>query len=111
VTFLFSRLTKLITLFGLFLATLVIIGCEQKPKLGEITYQGTCVNCHALGINGAPILGNKKMWGKRIPQGLPTLVEHASNGYGLMPAKGGNDALTEKEMQAAIEYMIAQVKD
>ncbi len=110
-TLLFSSLSQKLMPICLLVTILVTIGCEQKPTLGEVTYQETCVNCHALGINGAPILGNKKMWGKRLPQGLPTLVEHASNGYGLMPAKGGNEALTEKEIQAAIEYMIAQIRD
>lgn len=90
---------------------LALSGCEKGPSLGETTYQGTCIACHAMGLNGAPIFGNKKQWGPRIAQGIPTLVEHASNGYGLMPAKGGNEALTTEEIQAAIEYMVSQVSD
>jgi cytochrome c5 len=50
------------------------------------------------------------MWAKRLPQGIPVLVEHASNGYGLMPAKGGNMALTEQEMTAAVTFMVSQVQ-
>jgi cytochrome c5 len=38
------------------------------------------------------------------------LVEHASQGYGLMPAKGGNMDLTDEEIEAAIRYMLAQVE-
>lgn len=99
-------LLALIVPFGLLLQ-----GCEKKPSLGEITYQGTCIKCHANGLNGAPIFGNKKMWSKRVGQGIPTLVEHATNGYGLMPAKGGNLDLTEEEISAAVNYMVSQAQD
>lgn len=89
----------------------VLSGCgNAELELGERVYTGTCKACHAGGINGAPILGNNKMWSKRAPQGLPTLVEHASNGYGLMPAKGGNTDLTEAEITAAIKFMLSQLE-
>ena len=41
-------------------------GCEKEPSLGEVTYLGTCKACHANGLNGAPIFGNKKMWGNEL---------------------------------------------
>ncbi len=90
---------------------LLMMGCEKEPSLGEVTYQGTCIKCHANGLNGAPIFGNKKMWSKRTPQGIPTLIEHATNGYGLMPAKGGNTELTDEEISAAVNYMVSQVNN
>lgn len=76
---------------------------------GEVVFKGTCKVCHAQGINGAPILGNANMWQERVKQGIPTLVEHASNGYGLMPAKGGNTKLTTEEITAAVTYMVEQL--
>ena len=92
-----------------------LLGCgakePEKPSNGELVFQGTCRVCHAQGINGAPIYGNKKMWGKRLPQGIPTLIEHATNGYGLMPAKGGNTDLTEQDISDAVHYMVAAVQD
>jgi cytochrome c5 len=92
-------------------AALGLTACgDPVMKLGEEVYNGTCIACHAQGLNGAPVFGNEKMWGKRIPQGIPTLVEHASNGYGLMPAKGGNMDLTTEEMTAAVTYMVAQIQ-
>ena len=101
-----------------FLIVLVsaLAGCGKEtqpaaPSPGEIVFNGTCKVCHAQGINGAPILGNKAMWAKRVPQGIPTLVEHASNGYGLMPAKGGNTALTQEDIQAAVTFMVSKVQD
>lgn len=93
-------------------AVALLAACSQEPEgpsPGELVYKGTCKVCHAQGINGAPIVGNKKMWGPRITQGIPALVEHASNGYGLMPAKGGNTDLTTEQITAAVEYMVGQV--
>ncbi|MBR9804907.1 cytochrome c5 family protein [bacterium] len=105
------------------LALLALTGCEQgagdststtpasaTPSIGETVFKRTCKVCHSQGINGAPIYGNAAMWSERITQGIPTLVEHASNGYGLMPAKGGNTALTEEEITAAVTYMVDAVK-
>lgn len=94
----------------------VFAGCAKKedapvaPSNGEIVFKGTCRVCHAQGINGAPIYGNKKMWGKRLPQGIPTLIEHATNGYGLMPAKGGNADLTSQDISDAVNYMVSAVQ-
>jgi cytochrome c5 len=108
----FRRLQmKAISLIGLVSVFACLSGCGDKTlALGEEVYKGTCIACHAQGINGAPILGNQKMWGKRLPQGIPVLVEHASNGYGLMPAKGGNTDLTKEQMTAAVTYMVSQVQ-
>ena len=77
---------------------------------GEQIVNSNCKACHASGLNGAPIIGNRKMWAKRLPQGVPTLVEHAVNGYGLMPAKGGNTALTDEQIAQAVEFMVYSVR-
>jgi len=93
-----------------FLLILTLSACRSDNgtlALGEEIVGGTCIKCHAAGINGAPILGNNKMWASRANQGIPTLVKHASEGYGLMPAKGGNTDLTEEDMTAAVSYMLS----
>jgi cytochrome c5 len=93
------------------------VGCGESakapvaPSSGEVIFMGTCRACHAQGINGAPIFGNKKMWAKRLPQGMPTLIEHATQGYGLMPAKGGNTDLSVEDISDAVNYMVAAVKE
>ena len=88
-------------------------GCAEpeppEPRVGEVVFSKTCKACHASGLNGAPIFGNSKMWEKRVVQGVPTLIEHATNGFGLMPAKGGNTALTDAEVAAAVNYMVEQI--
>lgn len=81
----------------------------KSPALaeGEAIVKANCRSCHLPGINGAPILGNTKMWGPRVTQGKAVLVQHAAEGYGLMPAKGGNDQLTKPEIELAVSYMLS----
>lgn len=78
---------------------------------GEGVYKAACVACHGAGIAGAPKSGDKAAWAARIAQGKPTLYEHAIKGYigkaGAMPAKGGNSALADADVQAAVDYMVA----
>lgn len=101
----------LVILFGLMLGACAREEPAPDPILakGETIYKGTCKACHAQAINGAPIPGNKKMWGKRAEQGIETLVQHAAEGYGLMPAKGGNESLTSEDLKAAITFMLSKL--
>jgi len=52
-------------------------------------------------------------WEPRLEQGVATLYDHAINGYtgsaGMMPARGGNPTLSDAEVQAAVDYMLAAV--
>ena len=79
---------------------------------GEQIYSMACMACHGAGIAGAPRTGDVGAWSERIAAGLDTLVSHAINGFqgtkGMMPAKGGNPSLSDAEVQAAVEYMVAQ---
>lgn len=81
---------------------------------GQRIYQSTCVACHGAGIAGAPKLGDNGLWAKRIAKGLDTLYASAINGVqgnaGVMPAKGGNPALNNAEIKAAVDYIVAQSK-
>ena len=76
---------------------------------GEQLYKSNCKVCHAQGINGAPIVGNAKMWAGRAGKGIPQLVANASNGFGLMPAKGGNDSLAESQIESVVTYMVSRI--
>jgi cytochrome c5 len=94
--------------------SVLMVACSSKdPDLerGEVVYTSACKVCHSQGINGAPVFGNNKNWAPRKVQGLDVLVEHASNGYGLMPAKGGRTELTEDDIRAAIKYMLAALDE
>lgn len=81
---------------------------------GQQVYQASCVACHDAGIAGAPKVGEKGQWAKRIAKGLDTLYASAVNGLqgsaGVMPAKGGNPALSDAEVKAAVDYMVVRSK-
>ena len=80
---------------------------------GKTIYDNLCTGCHTSGAGGAPKLDGAGM-GARAAQGLELLVKHAIEGYtgaaGVMPAKGGNPALTDEQVQAAVTYMVDQSK-
>ena len=81
---------------------------------GQQIYQATCVACHDAGIAGAPKLGDKSQWAKHIAKGVDALYASAVNGVqgsaGAMPPKGGNPALSDAEVRAAVDYMVARSK-
>jgi cytochrome c5 len=79
---------------------------------GESVYKKTCALCHAAGVAGAPMPGNKDEWAPRIAQGKDTLYKHALEGFtgakGMMPPRGGGASLTDDEVKAAVDYMVAK---
>jgi len=75
---------------------------------GEKIYTATCVACHGAGVLGAPKFGDKAMWGPRIAQGIDTLHTHALDGIRMMPPRGGNAALKDDEVKAAVDYMVSK---
>lgn len=94
--------------FALLALTLALPSGAAFAHSGKMVYEQTCRTCHATGVMGAPKLGNKDDWAPRIAQGKKTLYEHADYGYKNMPAHGGNDDLSEKDIEVAIDYMVEQ---
>lgn len=89
-------------------ATVVLAGCGQSgPHPGQATWEANCAVCHKTGLAGAPMFGNAKAWSKRIARGKESLYQHALEGWGDMPARGGNAALTDEEVKQAVDYMVA----
>ncbi|MEO6065435.1 MAG: c-type cytochrome [Lysobacterales bacterium] len=76
---------------------------------GSVIYASLCQACHATGAGGAPKL-EKALWSPRMAQGVDMLVQHAIEGYkgevGIMPAKGGNLALTDEQVAATVQFMV-----
>ena len=66
--------------------------------------------CHGTGIAGAPKFGDKAAWAPRIKSGIDTLHTNAVKGKGGMPPKGGNTALSDAEVMAAVDYMVSAAK-
>lgn len=83
---------------------------SQANAGGKETYEGSCAACHGAGVAGAPKFGDKAVWAPRIATGAPALHASALKGKGIMPAKGGNAALSDADVIAAVDYMISQVK-
>ncbi|AKJ30808.1 c-type cytochrome [Caldimonas brevitalea] len=79
--------------------------------VGKKVYGNVCAMCHAAGVAGAPKPGDQADWTARSAQGKDVLYKHAIDGFtgakGMMPARGGNASLTDDEVKAAVDYMIA----
>lgn len=76
---------------------------------GGVIYQQLCGACHTSGAGGAPTMARGE-WTARLAQGTDTLIRHAIDGFqgsaGLMPARGGNPALTDEQVEASVRWMI-----
>lgn len=84
------------------------------PTVGKSVYSKTCKVCHGQGIAGAPKTGDTVTWAPRIAQGNDTLHKHAIEGFsgakGVMPPRGGSSNLTDDEVKAAVDFMVAESK-
>lgn len=92
-------------------ATEPAASAAAENTLGKSVFGKTCAMCHAAGVAGAPKPGDKADWGPRIAQGQDTLYKHALEGFngskGMMPARGGGTALSDAEVKAAVDHMVA----
>jgi cytochrome c5 len=77
---------------------------------GKSVYDSACVACHATGVAGAPKAGDKAAWAPRLKTGVDALYASALKGKNAMPPKGGNPALADADVKAAVDYMVSQVK-
>ncbi len=76
---------------------------------GQMIYEQACGTCHEIGAAGAPQLV-ASAWGSRLDQGRDVLVEHAINGIGTMPAKGGRSDLSDEQVAASVDYMLDAIQ-
>lgn len=86
---------------------------DPEIEAGRQVWLGTCIRCHAQGLAGAPPIGDRRAWARRIEQGLPTLQAHALEGYegpagGMMPARGGNEELADEQVISAVRFMVSR---
>lgn len=80
---------------------------------GELVYNNLCGACHNSGAGGAPMM-QRAAWVARMDQGRDTLVKHAIEGYqgeaGVMPARGGNPALSDDQVAASVDWILDNLK-
>ena len=93
------------------------VSCKDYPEgswracylaLGRETYEMACASCHDEGKDRAPIKGDRDSWSARSQLWSTILVDHAKNGYLRMPARGGQMELSDKAIEAAVEYMLSE---
>ncbi|MGD2118330.1 MAG: c-type cytochrome [Chromatiales bacterium] len=84
---------------------------DEHLSQGRSIWLDNCEGCHGWGVADAPIPMQPDDWRERVvkPRGL--LYTHAIEGFfgpddSMMPAKGGNMALTDQQVQAAVDYMV-----
>ncbi len=91
-------------------------GAATGADAGKQTYDGLCFSCHGNGLAAMiPQFGDKAAWEPRIAQGIEVLYTHAIAGFQgaspmPMPAKGGNPALSDDQVKAAVDYMVSSAK-
>ena len=95
------------------LLAVMLAGCSPAEQPGQMIWQNNCQVCHGPGLAGAPRIGHRADWAKRLTQGTDTLIDHAIHGHAgrgghEMPARGGNPSLTDADIAAAVNYMISQ---
>jgi len=91
-------------------ATAAAPAAAPAADVGKKVYDIGCVACHGAGIAGAPKFGDKTAWAPRIKTGMDALYTTAIKGKGVMPPKGGNVALSDADVKAAVDYMVAAAK-
>ena len=79
--------------------------------LGEKVFVSSCKACHDTGMaqNDAPQLSEQSEWKDRAGKGRSDLYNSAIEGftgYYAMPPRGGNAALSDDEVKAAVDYML-----
>jgi cytochrome c5 len=90
------------------LGLMLLLAANGVAADGRATYTQICRACHATGVAGAPVVGDRAAWAGRLPKGIDALLESALRGKGGMPPKGGYAGLSDAQVRDAVEYIIAQ---
>lgn len=95
-------------------AFVVTLGSLLAPRAanaeGDVIYRQVCAACHATGVAGAPKLGDKADWARRLVAGRASMLSAVLRGKGQMPPKGGNASLSDRDVEAAMEFMLSKAQ-
>ena len=86
---------------------------DSEPEVlaadaGAKLYESNCQVCHAAGLLDAPKYGDTAAWTARLTKDKETLYMHSAKGFNKMPAQAIN-GVTEAQVKAAVDYMLASV--
>ncbi len=90
-----------------------VVEADVKVDMsGEQVYKKSCIACHGSGAAGAPKSGDAAAWENRLSKGMEALYLSAINGVAgtAMMAKGTCVKCSDKELHAAVDYMILKLK-
>ncbi|MFQ3243975.1 MAG: cytochrome c5 [Arenicella sp.] len=93
---------------GKFAASTIAAAPISAAVMSVEDMYASCAACHASGVLNAPITGDAGQWASHIAKGTETLYDNAINGINAMPARGGNASLSDDNVKAIVDYMIAQ---
>jgi mono/diheme cytochrome c family protein len=97
------------------------VALPGDPAKGQTAYNGTCTACHGANLEGgigpklnplAKITGTpdyKKITDPGVADYLINVIANGkapSDGFGAMPAKGGNTALSDQDVKDIAAYII-----
>lgn len=97
---------KYATTLSLLLSSGFVAAEAQRMAEGHTAYEAGCARCHEDGSEGAPVTSNADDWSERSDLWEGVLFEHARKGYINMPAKGGEESISDYDVNAAAEYML-----
>jgi cytochrome c5 len=86
-------------------AAAAVAAAGDAARSGEQVVKQVCSGCHETGKGGAPRIGDRTAWTKRVSRGVEAVTASAIKGHAGMPARGGMANLTDPEMRAAVLYM------
>lgn len=89
--------------------TLALTAGLSHAADGKVVFEQNCAMCHVPGLANSPKLGDKEAWAPRVKTGRDALMQSALKGKGVMPAKGGNPKLSDEEVAAALDHILASV--
>lgn len=72
---------------------------------GKAIVEKACQTCHAVGVAGAPKIGDKAAWDTRNAKGIDALLVSIKDGLNAMPAGGMCADCSDDDYKAAIAYM------
>jgi cytochrome c5 len=79
---------------------------KGAERTGQQVVELACGKCHQTGEQGAPVIGDRAAWTRRVKGGFALVLQSALKGHAGMPARGGMAELSDVEIRRAVEFML-----